>query len=143
VSRSRLASAAVIGLVAIAAGVWIEGPVGWLAVAGGAAFAATAAYRVIRNRPRVTLSTDGIAWFHHSLEWNEIVSMRELRFRLGLLPPRLQGLALTTARPRKHTSPDRLLGADYTINISALEKPASAILDLVEQFSGRSVQRLP
>jgi hypothetical protein len=144
VSRSQLLLAAVIGLAAIAAGLWLDDLVGWLAVVSGAACVAAASYRLVRKRPRLTLSTTRIAWSRHSLPWSEIASMRELRFRFGLLRPnRLHVLAISTTERRQHHGPDRLLGADYTINISGLEQPAGAVLDLVEQFSGQTVERLP
>jgi hypothetical protein len=52
-------------------------------------------------------------------------------------------LAIRTIGDRKGTTSKRLLfRADFTINMSALEQPADAVLVLVEQLSGRRVQRV-
>jgi hypothetical protein len=83
----------------------------------------------------------GFEWSKRRLDWTEIASMRELRW--GLLPSRrMRVLAIRTIGDRKGTAPNRLLfRSDFTINISGLEQPAEAALDLVEQLSGRRVER--
>jgi hypothetical protein len=133
-----------VGVVAYA--LWSGGFIAWLAIPLGALFIVGNGYWLIRDKSRLALSATGMEWgfewSRRSLAWAEVESMR-VRRGGGLLTRRhVRWLEIEVRGDAERARLSRGLSrADVTVNLSGLERSAEAVVGLVEQYSGREIER--
>jgi hypothetical protein len=140
--RKKLAVGLAVAFAFVAVGWWISGVVGWICIVGAGGLGVYGLYQFVTRRPGLTLTETGLAWPGGSLRWNEAASFRELAWRQGLMRARFLGIE--TVGHVKGSRGDRgLLGVDFSVNLTPLERSPEEIFVLVEAYSGLPVQRIP
>ena len=134
--------ALVVGLCFLTFPLWSPGRLlSWIVATVAGVLLLVVAFQLARNRPRLTLSEEGISWIGGQLTWSEIDVMQEMTW--GRWPSRFRFLAIRTVDRSLGNRWDRaLFKSSFTINVRGLRLPAETVFKLVEQFSGRGVMRI-